>query len=394
MNKSIAVIGGPFPQRVDPVLQLVPTGRGQLAAKIADEFEKHFPLVERIGNFPGGKPCDFSELQQAIETLDADVVVFLPHLPNVLVDFSPAKLRLKDGESGEIEIRPAPKLVQRIKPFHPETLLVPFKLADASMSRVEIVKWMLELHAGLAVYSQLGESGRYCIIDALANETSVSKAELPAALVETVSHFLKAVRLRSERKGAGVPPVLHLEKLVAFSRRMQPAFSQIIERNVASGRWSGNFSFRCTHSFLSSRAEHGFTITRRNVEKTGLTVKDFVWVRLELENGRLAFWGAEGAKPSIDAPVHRVIYRDLSWVQSIVHGHLQVYGDCVHLHKMGRWPCGAENEGFDIVAAAPKDDGHELWVVNVEGHGFVALIGSQDPEAALKELSALRFEAN
>lgn len=394
MNKTIAIIGGPFPQQVDPVLQLVPTGRGQLAAKIADEFEQRFDRVERIGNFPGGKPCDFSELQQAIEALNADVVVFLPHLPNVLVNFSPTKLRLQDGETSAIKIRPAPKLVQRIKRIYPETLLVPFKLADPDMSRAEIVRWMLELHAGLAVYSRLGESDHYYIIDALGNEIALSKAELPAALVETAWQFLKAVRRRSDRKGTRVPPVPHLEKLIAFSRKMQPAFSQIIERNAASGRWPGNFSFRCTYGFLSSRVRDGFIITRRNVDKVGLAAKDFVWVSFDLEDDKLVFYGLEGVKPSIDAPVHRVIYSKLPWVQSIVHGHLQVYGACVHPHKLPRWPCGAENEAFDIIAAAPTDRVPELWVANVEGHGFVALIGSQDPETALRELSELKFETN
>ncbi|MBN1427097.1 MAG: class II aldolase/adducin family protein, partial [Anaerolineae bacterium] len=383
MNKSITVVGGPFAQAVDPVLRLVPTGQGHLAAKIADEFEQRFSQMERIGNFPGGKPYSFEELQQAIETLDTDVVIFLPHLPNILISPSPTKLRLSDGETGEIKLQPAPKLVQQIKALHPEVLLVPFKLADPDASRVEVIRWMLDLHAGLAVYSRLGESDRYYIIDALANEVPVSKTELPAALVETVMHFLEAIRRRSEKIDTQIPPVPHLNKLVAFSRKMQPAFSQIIERNVASGRWPGNFSFRCTHDFLSSRGQNGFAITQRNIDKTGLTTNDFVWVSLELENDNLIFSGANDAKPSIDAPVHRVIYCQLPWVQSIVHGHLQISGENVHPQKLRRWPCGAENEGFDIVSAASRCPGAELWIANVEGHGFVALIGSQDLEAAL-----------
>lgn len=55
MDKSIAIVGGPIAQPVDPVLQLVPSGHGHLAASIADAFEQHFSHVERIGNFPGGK---------------------------------------------------------------------------------------------------------------------------------------------------------------------------------------------------------------------------------------------------------------------------------------------------------------------------------------------------
>src|SRR5688572_15319405 len=99
MEKTITVVGGPFPQQVDPVLQLVPTGKGNLAARIADECEAHFKDVQRIGNFPGGTPCTFEQLQEQIVLLDTDVLIFLPHLPNVLLESSPTKIRLQEGQS-------------------------------------------------------------------------------------------------------------------------------------------------------------------------------------------------------------------------------------------------------------------------------------------------------
>lgn len=389
-TKKITVIGGPFPQQVDPVLQLVPTGKGELAAAIAQAFEAHGERVERWGNYSGGKPLTFDALGSELNQLQTDVVIFLAHLPNILIEPSASKIRLTEQEEGMLRISAAPKLVAGIKKTHPEVLLVPFKLADAEMSRIEVVRWMLELHAGLAVYSRLGDSQTYYIIDALANEIVVSKAELPARLVQEVSHFLEALRRRSVQKGQAVPSVPHLPHIVAFSRQMQPAFSQIIERNVSSGRWPGNFSFRCTHGFISSRAEDGFIVTCRNVDKTGLTEEDFVFVSLNLENEALVYSGRPGIKPSIDSPVHRLIYQQIPWVRSIVHGHLQAHGDVVHPDKLQRWPCGAENEAFDIIAVAPNIAA-DLWIANVEGHGFIALIGSDNPTAALEQLSQLAF---
>lgn len=389
-RKKVTVIGGPFPQQVDPVLQLVPTGKGRLAAAIADAFEQNGEIVERWGNFVGGTPCTFGELAHNLDSLDTDVVVFLAHLPNVLIEESQSKIRLTEGEEANLKIRPAPKLVARIKKQHPQVLLIPFKLADAEMSQVEIVRWMLELHAALAVYSRLGDSSTYYIIDALANEIVVSKDDLPYRLVHEVSHFLQAIRRRSVQKGHDIPSLPYLADIVTFSRKMQPAFSQIIERNVSSGRWPGNFSFRCTHGFLSSRVADGFIITRRNVDKTGLTEDDFVFVSTELENDALVYSGKAGVKPSIDSPVHRLIYEQIPWVKSIVHGHLQAHGENVYHQKLTRWPCGAENEGHDIIEVAPSD-AQELWVANVEGHGFVALIGSDDPKSALDTLSEFQF---
>ncbi|GEM_PF-2215501 len=391
-KKKVYVIGGPFPQQVDPVLQLIPTGKGKLAAAIADTFEVNGQIVERWGNFDGGVPLTFDELAESLDTLetDANVVIFLPHLPNILIEPSQTKIRVNADEESNLKVRASPKLVTRIKKQHPQVLLVPFKLADPDMPRVEIVRWMLELHAGLAVYSRLGDSSQYYIIDALANEIPVSKIDLPDRLVQEVSHFLQAKRRRSIHKGEYIPQVPYLNEIVDFSKKMQPAFSQIIERNVSSGRWPGNFSFRCTHGFLSSRVEDGFIITRRNVDKTGLTQDDFVFVSLQLENDSLIYSGASGMKPSIDAPVHRIIYEKIPWVNSIVHGHLQAHGEVIYSEKLRRWPCGAENEAHDIIAVAPKKQ-QNLWIVNIEGHGFVALIGTNTPTEALHSLSQLHF---
>ena len=53
MNEKVFVVGGPIIQWVDPVLQLVPIGRGLLAQSIADELERDYLFnVERLGNFP------------------------------------------------------------------------------------------------------------------------------------------------------------------------------------------------------------------------------------------------------------------------------------------------------------------------------------------------------
>jgi hypothetical protein len=390
-DKKIIVVGGPFSQNVDPVMKLVPSGSGKLASAIADEFEKNF-TVERIGNFSSGQPNDIFSLETRIKGFSSDAVIFFPHLPNFLVECpSEGKIRIAENEVGCLTIRRAPKLVALVKKYHPGCLLVPFKLADKDTSVVEIVKWMLELHAGLAVYSRLEEKNYFYIIDALGNRTKVTRDVLPEALVEKVNRILSGTRRSSCRIGDKVPDVPLLGQLTEFSRKMRPAFSQIIEKNVASGRWPGNFSFRCTHGFLSVRDSSGFVITKRDVDKTGLTEKDFVWVRLDLHDDKLIYSGAPGTKPSVDAPVHRLIYKKLPWVKVIVHGHLQVSGEFVHGEPLPLWPCGAENEADDIMQAVPKDVTPSLWIANVTGHGFVALIGDSDPKNALDTLSALNF---
>ncbi|UCC94485.1 MAG: class II aldolase/adducin family protein [Candidatus Omnitrophota bacterium] len=393
-SAKVVVVGGAFGQMVDPVLQLMPTGKGLLAAEIADELEYHFSDVSRIGNFPGAEECSFHGLQERMSLIDANIVVFLPHLPNILVRGSEVKIRVDEGETGCLEYRRAPKIVGDIKKQHPEVLLIPFKLADKDTTRIQIVAWMLQIHAALAVYSRIGEKGRYFIIDALGNEKMVMRVDLPSILAGDILLFSKTVRRRSIRVGSGVPKIEYIAQMVAFSRKMRPAFEGIIGvRNVITERWPGNFSFRCAHGFLSHRAGNGFVITRRNVDKTGLSDSDFVWVSSELEDGKIKFWGEENQKPSIDAPIHRVLYNLVPWVQCIVHGHLRIGGEYVSTLRISYWPCGAENEGYDIAELVPQErpsDG--LLVVNVQGHGFVALIGDVDPTEALDKLAQLEFE--
>ena len=121
-----------------------------------------------------------------------------------------------------------------------------------------------------------------------------------------------------------------------------------------------------------------------------MSQKDFVFVEADLNENKLNFYGAEGIKPSTDAPVHRVIYEKLPWVKAIVHGHMQVEGENVSVEKANLWPCGAENEALEIVQIAPKEK-NSLWVVNIYGHGFVAMIGDRDPGSALQGLTQLTF---
>ncbi len=397
---KITVFGGPIHQHIDPVMMFVPTGRGKLAQTIAEELKQHVDDVALIGNFDGNFTHDFHAIEQAIENLDSNVVIFMPHLPNFFAHrhlghdtIRDQKIRVQDADVVTLNLYKAPKLLPLIKKLHPEVLLVPFKVADPDMSLVDILRWMLDAHAALAVYSRLGDSQHFWILDVLGNEIACTKSDLPHMLTREILHFTRAIRRRSLRISETIPSVPHMKNFADFSCTMQPAFSQIIQKNVGSGRWPGNFSFRCTYGFMSARLGQGFIITKRNVAKSGLTEKDFVYVDGMLHDEMLHYAGSADAKPSVDAPVHRMIYAELSWVHAIVHGHLFCEGKYVHAEKLTRWPCGAENEALEVIAKAPKET-CDLWVANVEGHGFIALIGSDQITTGLNKLSLSQYAMN
>jgi ribulose-5-phosphate 4-epimerase/fuculose-1-phosphate aldolase len=385
MKKKVAVFGGPVLQKIDPVLKLVPTGKGLLAGEIADGLENDF-IVKRIGNFPGGECCDFDRMQKMIVNLQADAVVFLPHLPNVLVDCADDKIRIAEGQTFSLNLKPAPKLVKEVKKLHPAILLVPFKLASENQGTVEIISWLLSIHAAFGVVSQLGRKDEFSIVEVLGQVTKVNREELPRLLAEKIDFYLSVIRRRSVKKGDEVPKAPYVDALVKFSRQMQPTFANVLKNHANVGRWPGNFSFRCSYGFLSSRAADGFLITKRDVDKSGLDQSGFVFVEKDLTKNALVYSAKGDAKPSVDAPVHRYIYEHLSWVKSIIHGHVHFGGDFTYPENLPFWPCGAENEAIEIVEVAPKEK-TKLWIVNVTQHGFVALIGDDNPEEALKILT-------
>ena len=385
-RKTVVVVGGPIEQKLDPVLRVVPIGNGQLAKDIAKELAKAF-IVKKIGNFPGTKEKScFDDIKKTLTAMERpDAVVFLASLPNVLFDFSPEKIRARPGEVGRISYQGAEKLVESIKKQHRATLLVPFKLADQNMTKVEIVKWMLNLGSGLAVYSRLGGPSRtYWIIDVFGNETQVAKENLPSALAKQLEHYLRAVRRSTLfvcEYRFSLPHFPAFRQFIDDASKSN-AFKQMAERNVNSGRWPGNISSRMTPK--------SFAVSKRNVDKSAISGKDFVWVGLDLDqNNRIRYWSEkEEVKPSTDAPVHRVVYAGLPWVKHIVHGHADLKAaDFLHPESLTFWPCGSENEGYEIVAAAPKMMDYSLWAVNIKGHGFVALIGDEDPAQALQTLA-------
>jgi len=392
-KKSIVIIGGPIEQKIDPVLILKPSGQGKLASAIADEFENKGYQVRRLGNFDKAEKRSYEDLQVDVKNLRSNAVIFMAHMPNVLVGYNQSKLRAAQGEEINLILKRAPKLVQGVKKYNPEVLLVPFKLAEPEMSKIEIVRWMLSLHAGLAVYSRLGDSKTYYIIDALANEIKVKKENLRAVLFEEIDRMLNAKRRRSVRRGSKKIKVKYLKEFSEFSSSFKKAFEQANEKNVMSGRWPGNFSFRCSHGFISERQSDGFVITKRNISKQDLCENDFVEVSLRLEDEKIIYWGDENAKPSIDSPVHRLLYEKIPWVNHIIHGHLLLSGPNIVSNKIKRWPCGAENEAEEIIRHAPKENPLEYWGVNIEGHGFVILIRDINPKKALNAIKKLEHKS-
>lgn len=81
-----------------------------------------------------------------------------------------------------------------IKKIHPEVLLVPFKIIEKDKGLGDVLRWMLDIHAALAVYSYLGESKTYHIVDALGNGITVSKDNLPEVLAEEILKVAPKIR--------------------------------------------------------------------------------------------------------------------------------------------------------------------------------------------------------
>ena len=136
-------------------------------------------------------------------------------------------------------------------------------------------------------------------------------------------------------------------------------------------RFVGNASLRfreptrCMNGFPAIRKDNVILISRRNVDKTGISEKDFVPCYLD-DNGNTIYSGQN--KPSVDTPVQLRLFRELPNIDYILHGH--VYIKEAQMTSMAI-PCGAIEEVDEILKIVDKNT--DFTTINLKGHGCLIL---------------------
>lgn len=141
---------------------------------------------------------------------------------------------------------------------------------------------------------------------------------------------------------------------------------KLVPRPKQTNRFLGNAAFRCSYGFPAFRG-HGelIYVSRRNVDKTGIGIKDFVPVKpFEYYDSEVKYYG--NAKPSVDTPVNLLIFKHFPKINYLLHGHVYIRHAPMTAKPI---PCGATEE-FEALMDARFGIGNSYWA-NLKGHGFI-----------------------
>lgn len=131
------------------------------------------------------------------------------------------------------------------------------------------------------------------------------------------------------------------------------------------GRYFGNCSTRCDKMFPSVRStDNSAFVSRRNVNKSRITVDDLVLVTL---NDKIVEYNGQH-KPSVDTPTQLLLYKKYSDINYMIHGHYYVEGaDFTEHYNL----CGDVKEVDSIDEVISKNGNITDGVINLKNHGFL-----------------------
>ena len=141
-------------------------------------------------------------------------------------------------------------------------------------------------------------------------------------------------------------------------------------------RFVGNASLRfkeptrCMNGFPAIRKDNLVLMSRRNVDKTGISEKDFVPCFLNNDEN-VEYFGEN--KPSVDSPVQLRVFREYPNIDYILHGHVYIKNAPFTSMPI---PCGAVEEINEIIANVPKDT--DFAVLNLKGHGCLIMSSAEN----------------
>lgn len=306
---------------------------------------------EDITIFNGG---DTNTIHEAIMTVqNYEVIFWFPNIPNDVP---------KD---------------RNIKELNPKCMLITSKRNDEDKySFKELIARSLEVKANLTIEIKMAISGKYLmqVFDPLGNVWSPLTEdynEISLCLYERLSALLSYHR----------QPTRSLidckdERFIEIVRRYATTFHSLIAPSESVTRFLGNASFRCSYGFPSFRGKIDpdlIFVSKRNVDKQGLSYNDFVPVKFK--HGVVSVLSHN--KPSVDTPVQVRLYNAIPYINYIIHGHVYIEG-APFTDKI--IPCGALEEVDEIMELVSKNNPHgiinEGYAINLLGHGFIILARS------------------
>lgn len=353
MNSRILFVGGNWDLN------------GGRKSKIVEEFAKFLPNVTV---YNGG---NFNDLNHILEScVNYDIVLWwanvsndLPKIRNVKdINYKATLVSSKRNVDGKYSFQ---DLLQRSFSLK-SNLTIEFSTVDD--------KYYMRLFDPLGNMWYEGFSIKMCskilierlnFIRSITRESTVSNEENVGALAWFFNMFKDEMYESNDN-----PFVPIKEEFLEIVRNYAYKFAAATFETKDVKRFLGNASFRCPKGFPSFRDGKYIFVSKRNVNKEFIGIKEFVPVYLE--DDKLFYCG--DYKPSVDSPIQVRLYSLLPNINYMIHSHCYIenapYTDVV-------LPCGALEEIDEIRNVIKKhydnDYDKDFYVVNLLGHGSIMM---------------------
>ena len=219
-------------------------------------------------------------------------------------------------------------------------------------------------NAVIAIYKDDPKKIRFKLIDALGNiwintnDIGELCFNIKKFYTWTKESIRKSLNWKDYSEVVMDEPINHiLVKLIDINNKLS---DKVV--NAVGKRFFGNVSTRCMGLFPTSIENNLIYVSRRNIDKSKLSVDDFVICDKEFN-----FYGDN--KPSVDSPIQISLYNAFPKIRYMIHGHAYI-SDADITNKYV--PCGDMREVDEI----KKVWGDKPKNINLKNHGFLIVAES------------------
>ena len=267
------------------------------------------------------------------------------------------------------------KILSSIKTINPHLLLISSKrMVEKSYTLFDVVSRLLKSRSNLGItIESVDDRYVFGVVDPLGNRfvRTDDVIVLAETIVERVDDLRSMTRIPAISIQDKPIDIAGIDEFVTLVQEFGDEFSKHVN-SINPERFLGNASARstdritrCCHGFPATRQGNCYLVSRRNVDKTTMSVRDFVAVGDKED--RVEYYGT--VKPSVDAPIQIRLFNYYKDVKYIVHGH--VYLDNAYTTHF-KVPCGAIEE-FDEIKTLMRHRSTSNVSINLRGHGCIIM---------------------
>lgn len=281
-----------------------------------------------------------------IDFTRCDILIWMPNIDNNEEKILP---KIKDPKTGNYKL-----------------LLVSSKNAvGRDYQYSDFIGRMLQTKSNLGIYidevNKFDDIKKFSLFDPLGNTyiqtTDITK--LSQTLMNRIIYLKSLTRIGSVCLGEGYE--FHVDKeFIDEIHSASDQFSKFVNANNPN-RLLGNASTRCASGFPAFRDKNRFFVTRRNVDKTNLSERDFV----EVKSGEQTVFYYGENKPSVDTAIQLRLLRHYPNINYMIHGHVYIDNAPKTDSKI---PCGYIEEFDEIIKKYPDSNTNNISI-NLKGHG-------------------------